>query len=277
MTVPDDAADAPLDFNAPPDRSTALPACSSCSTPITGQYWSVGPAVLCDSCREALEQGREVSTDVSSRTARFTRALVYGVGGMLAGSAIWYGVARLADLEVGLIAILLGFLVGRGVFLGSGKRGGRRYQVLAVVLTYLGIGLAYVPFAIDAMRKDAHPTELTRQGPAPTADRPAAELSPAEAAREEARLDSVIAAQEQRARDPAESRSGPGPVGILALLGVALVGVLTLPLVVTIGGLPGSIISLAIYGFAVMEAWKLTRRVHIPVTGPFKVGGAATA
>ena len=60
-----------------------------------------------------------------------------------------------ANIEAGLIALLLGFLVGKGVFAGSGRRGGRRYQFLAVTLTYLGIGVAYIPFALEGLRQSA--------------------------------------------------------------------------------------------------------------------------
>jgi hypothetical protein len=275
MTDPGSAGEQPLDFSAPTDQPSALPTCSSCKNAIPDQYWSVGPAILCQSCRDAVERGQSVSPEVTARTGRFTRALLFGIGGMLAGATVWYAVAKLANIEAGLIAILLGYLVGKGVFAGSGKRGGRRYQVLAAVLTYLGIGVAYVPFAVEAAITAARASRDSAAAVTRTASgaKPVGELSGAELEAETHRLDSVLAA----GQTPAEPSGKPGALGFLAGLGIALGGVLTLPVLATIGGFPGSLISLLIYGFAIMEAWKLTRAATLVLTGPFRVGGAAPA
>ena len=66
-------------------------------------------------------------------------------------------------------------------------------------------------------------------------------------------------------------------MSVPAFLGVAIGGILTLPILVTVGGFPGSLISLLIYGFAIMEAWKLTRATRLELTGPFRMGEAAAA
>jgi hypothetical protein len=276
MTVPGSADDQPLDFSSPADQSPSHPTCSSCKAEISDQYWSAGPAILCASCRDAVERGQSVSTDVTARTGRFTRALLFGLGGMLLGATVWYAVAKLADIEAGLIAILLGYLVGKGVFAGSGNRGGRRYQVLAIILTYLGIGVAYAPLAVEEFQKAARAEADSARAAArtdSTSPRPIAELSGAELAAETHRLDSVLASAEA----PVAPKERPGLLGILAVLGIALAGILTLPVLLTIGGLPGSLISLLIYGFAIMEAWKLNRAAKLELTGPFRVGGAAPA
>jgi hypothetical protein len=275
MTDTGSAGEQPLDFSAPTDQPSALPTCSSCKNAIPDQYWSVGPAILCEACRDAVERGQSVSTEVTARTGRFTRALLFGVGGMLAGATVWYAVAKLANIEAGLIAILLGFLVGKGVFAGSGKRGGRRYQVLAAILTYLGIGVAYVPFAVEGMVTAARAgrDSAAAVAKADSGAKPVAELSGAELEAETNRLDSVLAAGQA----PAQPSEKPALLGVLTVLGIALVGVFTLPVLATIGGFPGSLISILIYGFAIMEAWKLTRAAKLVLTGPFRVGGAAPA
>ena len=270
MTTPETPADAPLDFSAP--APTTAPECVNCKKPITDQYWSIGDALLCESCKLALDRGQAVSTGITARTGRFAKAALYGAGGMIAGAAIWYAIAKLANLEIGLIAILLGWLVGRGVFLGSGKRGGRRYQVLSVLLTYMGIGLSYVPFAIEEMRKgDGPEASVSKEAPAPATAKPAAELTAEERAVEEHRLDSVLTAADSAAAKPKPSFLG----SILVLLGIAIAGIVTLPVIVTIGGLPGSLISLLIYAFAIIEAWKLAREVRLPIEGPFRMSGQA--
>lgn len=274
MTATDPSAEAPLDFSAPAADTSAV-TCSACQREITDQYWSAGSAVICESCKTAVEQGQQASTDVTSRTGRFGRALVYGLGGMLLGSAVWYAVAKLANLEVGLIAILLGFLVGRAVFIGSGRLGGRAYQVLAVVLTYLGIGVAYVPFALEAARDSASEVVASDSSTAVTTDslRPVAEMTAEDLSAEARRLDSVVAAAEAREQQPREA-SG---LGLFLAVGVAIGAILTLPVLLIVGGFPGSVISILIYGFAMMEAWKLTKVARLEFSGPFRVGLADAA
>jgi hypothetical protein len=274
MPADDATGQPPLDFHAA-ETGVATATCVACKEPITDQYWSAGDAVLCERCKTAVEQGQQVAPDAVSRAARFGRAALFGVAAMLVGAAVWYAVAKLANLEVGLIALLLGYLVGRAVFVGSGRRGGLRYQLLAVFLTYLGIGVAYAPFAYEGIRDSAR-AEADSVRRADTAralaERPASELAGDEAAQEAERLDSVIRSAEASAAQP---RAGV----LTVVLGVTfiLVGILTLPVIATVGGLPGSLISLLIYAFAILQAWRMTGAARLEITGPFKVGGTASA
>lgn len=274
MNTPEHPADAPLDFSAPADSASAQN-CVSCKQAIVDQYWTIGEAILCPSCKAALDQGRQVSTEVTARTGRFARALLYGVAGMIGGAVIWYAIAKLANLEIGLIAILLGWMVGKGVFAGSGRRGGRRYQVLAVVLTYMGIGLAYVPFAVEGMLKEDAATEIAKAPEAPAAEPAEAteQLAPEAPAPALPVTDSASPIADSSAAD---IRPSVG-MSLLILAGVALAGIFTLPVLVTVNGGTGAFISVLIYGFALMEAWKLAREVQLPVQGPFQVGGPAAA
>lgn len=76
------------------------------------------------------------------------RTVVYGGGAAIVGAALYFWVAALTGRELAITAVAVGHLVGRGVFGGSGRRGGRGYQLLAVSLTYLAIVSAYVPLAV---------------------------------------------------------------------------------------------------------------------------------
>lgn len=272
--------DEPLDFTTPSTEADTAVTCAGCKRTITDEYWSAAGAVLCDSCRAAVEQGQQVAPDAMSRAARFGRATVFGLAAMLVGSAIWYAVAKLLDLEIGLIAILLGWMVGRAVFLGSARRGGLRYQLLAVFLTYLGIGVAYAPFAYEAIRDGARAeADSTRaaasspNGTPPVATRPAGELTADEASAEVHRLDSLLAAVDS----PPMSPPTPARPNLVLAVGMLLFGILTLPVIVTVGGLPGSLIGLLIYGFAILQAWRMTAAHKVVVEGPFRIGGAEPA
>src|SRR5258708_3197232 len=75
----------------------------------------------------------------------------FGAGGV--GAAIYYGVIAIAPLEIGIVAILIGYMVGYSVRKGADGRGGRRFQVLAAVLTYCSVALAYAPLAVQQARE----------------------------------------------------------------------------------------------------------------------------
>src|SRR4051812_42657553 len=118
--------------------------CTSCSKPISSDYYHVNGRVTCQSCRNAIEMA--VATPEGA--GPFIRAAGLGLGAAIAGAALYYGVIALANLEIGIIAIAIGYMVGWAVMKGAGGVGGRRYQVLAMVLTYWAVGLAYAPLIL---------------------------------------------------------------------------------------------------------------------------------
>jgi len=109
-------------------------------------------------------------------------------------------------------------------------------------------------------------------GPLATA-KPASELTADEATAEARRLDSLLAA----AGSPTTSVPTPGRPNPFIVAGVLLVGVLTLPVIVTVGGLPGSLIGLLIYGFAILQAWRMTTAHEVSFEGPFQIGVSGPA
>ena len=62
-------------------------------------------------------------------------AAIFGLGAALAGAAIYYAVIAITHFEIGLVAILIGYMVGYAVRKGAGGRGGLRFQILAALLT----------------------------------------------------------------------------------------------------------------------------------------------
>jgi hypothetical protein len=77
--------------------------------------------------------------------AGFPKALGGGLAGAILGVIVYYIVRAATGYEIGIIAIAVGWLAGKGVSWGSGRRGGPRYQALAIGLTYLGIVATHVP------------------------------------------------------------------------------------------------------------------------------------
>ena len=124
--------------------------CAACGSTIPEQYFDVNGQPVCESCRDQI--ARQAETPRS--WAVLARAGLFGVGAAIVGAVLYYAVIAITDLEIGLVAIAIGYMVGYAVHRGAGGRGGRRFQVLALVLTYWAVGLAYTPLAFQGMSRE---------------------------------------------------------------------------------------------------------------------------
>ncbi|MDB5325147.1 MAG: hypothetical protein JWM57_716 [Phycisphaerales bacterium] len=264
MTSPIEPADHDLQFNTSEPAVNAAGAtvatCARCKQPIGDEYYAIGNHPLCAACRDILQPGAR-----GRRPMRLAKAIGLGTAAALLGAVIWYGVRIIANMEIGLIAILVGFLVGKAVRIGSGNRGGRAYQVIAVLLTYCGIAANYMPDVTQALLAGAHDRAATQ----PASDgTPAAIHSAATKAGEAAPATTAPAAA------PHQRPSLPKLAAAVVLL-VALVFAVSLAAPFLAG--TQNIIGLLIIGFALWQAWKLNRRFALPITGPYRLGGASPA
>lgn len=250
--------------------------CSTCPSEIRDRYFEVNGSTVCAPCRGALAELERPEGGFR----RFILATVFGIAGGALGALVWYAVAKLFSLEIGLIAILVGWLVGTGVHRGAQGRGGRRYQVLAAFVTYASIVTTYIP-PIYA--------ELSKGGQA----EPAAELSAADTAAPAA---PALTAGADRA--PAgESDPGPSPASATPLSatkafeaepeitfagavgGLLIAGALLYAIAFAAPFLMGfeNIIGILIIGFAVYQAWSMNVRRVLEVKGPFRVASRPVA
>ena len=165
------------------------------------------------------------------------RAALYGGGAALAGCLLYAVVAIVLNVEIGLIAILVGYMVGRAIRHASHGRGGRPQQILAVALTYFAITTSYIP-VYRLPRSEG----IASGGPGQ------ADAAPAVA-------------------EKAPSHVGSTVVYLLLLAAVA-------PFL-TLGssGLSG-LIGLFIIFIGLQRAWRLTGRSEIPIMGPYPVEAA---
>jgi len=129
------------------EQSRPALTCAGCGQPIETYYYHLGGATLCANCKQSVEQtlAKQHAGDV------FPRAAIFGLGAAVAGAAIYYGVIALLNLEIGIVAILIGYMVGAAIRKGARGGGGRRYQILAVALTYFSVGLAYSPLVFKGL------------------------------------------------------------------------------------------------------------------------------
>jgi hypothetical protein len=242
------------EFAAPED---AAPACAICKRPLGDEYFTINAAIACDDCHHLL------ATQVKeSKTAgAFMRAAGYGLGAAIAGSIAWYAVARITGMEIGLVAIAIGYVVGKAVRHGARGPGARRYQALAMLLTYLSITGSYVPLVIKGL---SEPGDDAKTAPATA---PTAATRPAEAAYTATPKAAPPGASSAAPGDPAAApREHMGPLGLVA----AFIVVIGISLAAPFLSGASNIIGILLIGIALYEAWKFNKPVPIAFEGPLR-------
>lgn len=211
--------------------------CVACKRPLTDAYYEVNGQIVCGDCRAKL-QGTMTG---GSGAARFFKALAFGLGAGFVGSVIWYAIVRLTGYELGLIAIVVGLLVGAAVRKGSGGRGGWLYQGLAILLTYISIVSTYIPPILASMKEQ-------------------------QAAAQVQNADGTAAA-------PAEADLPSG----VRVIQKCVTGVIVFGLAFALPVLAGfeNIVGILIIGFALYEAWKINKRAVLRITGPYPLSAAS--
>jgi hypothetical protein len=123
-----------------PDAKT----CIVCKQPIAGDYFNANGNTLCPLCAQRINAHQQPPPHTS-----LLRAALYGGAAALAGAAIYAGVAIFLHLEIGIVAILIGYMVGKAVRYATNGKGGKAQQILAVALTYFSITISYEASKID--------------------------------------------------------------------------------------------------------------------------------
>lgn len=120
--------------------------CAACKRPIVDRYFRSGEVTLCATCPPVIER----ALNTPPATPVLVKSILYGFGAALAGS-ILYAVVIATVGQFALIAILIGYMVGKAMRAGAKGRGSRPQQIAAVILTYLGITMSFSLFAYYKM------------------------------------------------------------------------------------------------------------------------------
>jgi hypothetical protein len=250
-------------------------------------YYHVNGETTCSTCKAGLDRAG-VGAGGAKVGSGMPKAVLFGLGAAIAGAAIYYAVMEYLDLEIGIVAILIGYMVGHSVHKAINGRGGRRFQVLAAGLTYFAVALAYAPFAIRGM---TNPDSVTADSiSAVTGDSTAASGDAATDSAELAAMfagdsnvsvamvgtvdgDSLVVDSATAAAlvEPEELGAGGFALGVAGILFFTL----ALPIIVILGSMPGGLISAVIIAIGMRQAWTMTGAQDVTITGPFKIGTEA--
>src|SRR5438093_4534385 len=204
--------------------------CKSCQQELTGTYFRINGMLACEKCTRQLQAQTPKDTH-----AIYVRGILFGVGGAIAGLILYSAFGIITGIEIGYVALAVGWLVGTAIKKGSNGVGGRRYQIAAVALTYAAVSLSAIPLGISYMMKEKKPAVAAT-----------ASASSSGSSTTPSSNDSEIVVQPVRQR-----RSLGTIVGALIVAGLAS------PFLELQGGLSG-IIGLVIIFVGMRIAWKIT-------------------
>lgn len=216
--------------------------CKSCNQPATGSYYRVNGALACERCKQQLEA--QLPKDSH---AAFVRGLMFGVGGAILGLILYSAFGIITGLEIGYISLAVGYIVGKAMRMGSRGIGGRRYQVVAVILTYAAVSMSAIPIGISQYAKEKKAQPQAQVPKPPSADHES--VNPG------------------LAPTPAPQPEKPKMSLGAALAGLAVLGLASpfLELQDPFHGMIGLVILLV----GIRIAWQLTANRKIEILGPF--------
>ncbi len=224
-----DVADLQFRRAQPVDSPAAVEprACAACKQLIGNEYYQVQNHVICPPCAGKIQAGAQ-----SKKTIPWVRLVIFGGGAALAGSLL-YAIVLAMGVQIGIVALAVGWMVGKAIRHASYGVGGRPHQILAVALTYFAISTSFLPaaFFIGA-KQGVQAKKRTQEGPP-----------------------KVV---------PAEPKIsiGTAAAGLLMLATVS-------PFLELASSPVGGLISLFILFIGLQRAWALTAGHAILVTGPF--------
>lgn len=199
------------------------------------------------------------------------RAIVTGCAALVIASAFYSGVFALRGLEF-VLAVAIGHLVGAAVKAGSRGRGGWGYQSVAIALTYFAIAMSYVPLVEKESQRAPVPESVRPAVVPPTYVAPAlADTITISARGPEVghAIDSATAARRERERFPVMQTSVPTmtTMGVHKATHLGFGRILLIAIVLPLAASISSVISLLIISVALIEAWRLNRRMAPKVAG----------
>ena len=212
--------------------------CVVCKEPAGASYYHAHGQTVCSSCAQRIHIAQEAAPPLS-----LLRAALYGGAAALGGCLIYALVAIVLHAEIGLIAILVGWMVGKAIRHASYGRGGRPQQILAVALTYFAITTSYIPVILYHASTNPRRVEQQRQRQAQTTEAPDGSDAPAEV----------------------RPRMSFGTTALFLLVLTAAA-----PFMALTSGV-SAWISLFILFIGLQRAWKLTERREIQLMGPYPV------
>jgi hypothetical protein len=217
------------------------PHCVVCKQAIGSTYFHAQGQVVCPTCAGRIQSGQQKPPAIA-----LGRAALYGLGAAIAGCILYAAVAILLNLQIGIVAIAVGVIVGKAIRAGANGLGGRAQQIMAVLMTYFAITTSYIPVYLHELSRNPQMLQRAKKQ-----------------------------AADEAAKDPNAATEKPlagqfrPKIGVLGAIIFLLLMFAAAPFLGLASGVSG-LISLFIIFIGLKQAWKLTARSDILVMGPYE-------
>jgi hypothetical protein len=114
--------------------------CAECATVLAeGQdRETTEGGVFCRHCFEGLTDQLQQVLDAQGQDINYAAAVGGGLAGAVLGAVVWWGFTVVTHVAFGLVAVLIGVGVGKGVVMATGNKRHRNLQVLSATIAVAG-------------------------------------------------------------------------------------------------------------------------------------------
>ena len=262
--------------------------CSDCKNVSRSYYYALNERPVCAKCKQQYAERIAKGTAPGA----WGRTVIQGVNAAGVGALVTaIGITIFGFTRI-LCAVGVGYLVGSAIKKANGGWPGRRYQILAVGLTYFALGFgAVIPtlWSLRSARRDYRQAVVDSVAAArakAAADSASANDSTRASASSDDQLaaiaDSMEVARSRRPVHKSSTEQGADKLARASLFGLLaglLVMMLTLPILANLQyGIYAAGLGLLAFGFGMKKAWDLTEGgMVLELSGPYKVGDGPIA
>lgn len=212
--------------------------CQFCHQPIGPTYYRTNDAMTCPSCADKMR-----GAFAPDSHAAFVRAIIFGLGAAVLGMILYATFAIVTGIVIGYASLAVGWMVGKAMIKGSNGVGGKRYQVIAVLLTYAAVATAAIPIWIHYSGENKARTQSSQKL---TQDQSGAD------------------SDQLQGTPPSQRPSFAAAIGMLIALGLAS------PFFELSANPLGGLIGLVILFVGMRFAWRFTAARAPAIFGPFE-------
>ncbi|MEE8587399.1 MAG: hypothetical protein V3T83_21370 [Acidobacteriota bacterium] len=90
--------------------------------------------VFCPTCFNLIKDQLNAAVSAQAQDINYSAALLGGLLGGVGGAVVWWGFTALTGIAFGLVAIVIGYAVSRGISYFTGGKRGLQLQLLSVGL-----------------------------------------------------------------------------------------------------------------------------------------------
>jgi hypothetical protein len=117
--------------------------CAQCQAAVPqGTGVATDSAIFCDECFDALTEALNSALSEQGQNINYLGALAGGLLGGSLAAGVWWGFTVLTNIQFGLVAVLIGWAVGKGVVALSGDKRALPLQLMSVAITLVSYSLA---------------------------------------------------------------------------------------------------------------------------------------